>query len=183
MPRLFVAVELPPAVRTDLTALRRDIPGARWVKPDQMHITLRFIGADVPDDRVEPIRGALATVTGAAFSLTLRGVGRFPPDNRRPPRVLWAGLDKAPALFTLHRAVERALATVGFPPEDRPFSAHITLARVNARQPVPQADRFLRAHADFATGPFPVDQFVLFQSALSPQGPRYQQLGVYPLLG
>jgi RNA 2',3'-cyclic 3'-phosphodiesterase len=181
MPRLFVAVELPPAVRADLAALRADIPGARWVKPEQMHLTLRFIGADVPDDRVEPIREALATVTGAAFSLTLRGVGRFPPGDRKPPRVLWAGMDKAPALFALQHSVESALAAVGFPPEDRPFSAHITLARVNARQPIPQADRFLRAHADFAAGPFPVDQFVLFQSALSPQGPRYQQLGIYPL--
>jgi len=181
MPRLFVAVELPPAVRADLGALRADIPGARWVKPEQMHLTLRFIGADVPDDRVKPIQDALATVTGAAFSLTVRGVGRFPPGDRKPPRVLWVGLDKAPALFALHGGVESALATAGFPPEDRPFSAHITLARVNARQPVPQADRFLRAHADFAAGPFPVEQFVLIQSALTPQGSRYQTIGVYPL--
>ena len=181
MPRLFVAVELPPAVRADLGALRADIPGARWVKPEQMHLTLRFIGADVPDDRVKPIQDALATVTGAAFSLTVRGVGRFPPGDRKPPRVLWVGLDKAPALFALQRGVESALATAGFEPEDRPFSAHITLARVNARQPVPQADRWLRAHADFVAGPFAVDQFVLIQSTLTPQGSRYQTIGVYPL--
>lgn len=181
MPRLFAAVELPPAIREELGGLRANIPSARWVKPEQMHITLRFVGADVPASQVAPIQDALATVAGAAFWLTLRGVGRFPPAGRRPARVLWVGLDHEPALLDLHRRVEAALNLVGFAPEDRPFNAHITLARLNAREPVPQVERFLRAHTDFAAGPFPVEQFVLLQSTLTPQGARYQPLGVYPL--
>jgi 2'-5' RNA ligase len=83
MPRLFIAIDLPPTVKDALAALETPIPTARWVKPEAMHLTLRFIGADVPDEQVQPIQSALAEIDSAPFKLVLRGVGRFPQGKKR----------------------------------------------------------------------------------------------------
>lgn len=172
MPRLFVAIDIP--FKDQLQDLKTDIPTARWVQPQQMHLTLRFIGADVPDKQVEPIKSALMSVTFAPFELTVAGVGRFPAGQKKPPRVLWVGTQPQPALLELHKIVETALAGVGFPPEDNPFKAHITLARLKA--PSSEFDQFLVDHADFHAGTFTVHQFILFSSLLTPQGSRYSHL-------
>lgn len=180
MPRLFVAIDLPPQVKDALAALETHIPTARWVKPEAMHLTLRFIGGDVPDAQVEPIQSALAQVEADAFTLALHGVGRFPP-GKKPPSVLWVGLVDQPALLTLHGEIERALAAVGFPPESRPFSPHLTLARLKATRPVREADAFLADNREFTAGPITVDAFHLYASLLAPQGPRYTREGSYRL--
>jgi 2'-5' RNA ligase len=181
MPRLFVAIDLPDPLKDRIAALKTDIPTARWVKPQAMHLTLRFIGAEVPAEKVDPIREALAGIEAQAFDVTLGGVGRFPPSRKKAPRVLWVGIQAAPALLTLHDAVERALEPVGFKPEKRPFNPHITLARLKTHKPTPQADAFLAEQADFVAGTFHVDRFILYQSELTPQGAIYTHLGVYRL--
>lgn len=181
MPRLFVAVELPDDVKDQLHKLRVNIPTARWVKPEQMHLTLRFIGADVPQDEVQSIIDALAQVDVSSFDLTLRGVGRFPDNERRGARVLWVGIQQQPVLHDLHRQVESALRTVGIEPEARGFSPHLTLARLRAYKTPGEVPDWLRKRADFRVEPFRVDRFVLFSSVLSPQGPTYTEVAVYPL--
>jgi 2'-5' RNA ligase len=127
MPRLFVAIDLPDAIKQQLLDLQTHIPTARWTKLEQMHLTLRFIG-EVPDEQVAPIKSSLATVTASPFELTLRNVGHFPPGKRTLPRVLWVGIDKQPALNDLHQQIESALSQLGFKPDNKSFSPHITLA-------------------------------------------------------
>jgi RNA 2',3'-cyclic 3'-phosphodiesterase len=173
MPRLFVAVDLPETHKRRLSGLQTDIPSARWSRPQQMHLTLRFIGADVPAEQVEPIKTALRSIHAGGFDLELRGVGRFPLGSRKAPRGLWVGIQPQPALNDLHHQVESALAGIGIAPDDRPFSPHITLARLKAHKLSPQAEAFLAAQADFRAEPFTVTEFLLISSTLTPGGSKY----------
>lgn len=176
--RLFVAIDLPDAVKDQLDALRAPLPGARWVGRPQMHLTLVFIGET---DRGAAAKAALEQVRAAPFELLLSGTGRFPPGSRQAPRVLWVGVAPQPALLALQAQVAAALAAAGFPAEGRPYSPHLTLARVKAEHPLPEADRFLAAHAGFRAGPVRVESFRLYASDLTPQGARYTPQAVYAL--
>lgn len=178
MPRLFVAIDLPDDIRDRLTELCKGISGAKWVSRDQMHLTLRFIG-DVDEKPFQAIRTLLGDIRCEPFEVTLKGVGQFPPKGAA--RVLWVGLDAPPALNALQRKIELALTGLGLAPEDRPFSPHITLARMKA-PPLPEAMRqFMSKNATFETHPVPVSEFVLYSSFLRPEGPFYRHEGVYPL--
>jgi 2'-5' RNA ligase len=179
--RLFVAVEIPNEVKDQLVALRSDIPGASWVKRPALHLTLRFLGDGIDPIRLTPIQKALAAVKGAPFDVNLRGVGRFPEGDRRPARVLWAGIADQPALHTLQAAVEQTVGSVGFPPEERPFSAHITLARLKGEGNSKTVADFLEKHKGLRAEPFEVKEFHLVSSLLTPQGSAYRYEASFPL--
>lgn len=176
--RLFVAIDFPDTVKDQLSALQSDIPTARWVSRDQMHLTLNFIGET---DRIDAVRDALAGVQASSFDLTLSGVGRFPKRRREPPRVLWVGIDTEPALQDLYQQVTDTLSGIGFAPESRPFSPHITLARLKTQNPLAEVDEFLDDHRGLRVPPVAVSEFILFSSVLSPQGARYTHEAIYPL--
>lgn len=180
MPRLFVAIALPDALKETLTHLRADIPGAAWVKPPALHLTLRFLG-DVEAARVPALTTALNSLRAAPFSLALHGVGRFPLQARKPARVLWVGLAPQPALAALYGQIEQTVIRLGFPPDGHPFSGHITLARLKAERPLREVDDFLAAHWAFTATAFPVTEFTLYSSVLSPNGPAYTPEAVFPL--
>lgn len=181
MPRLFVAVEIPEAIKQKILTLQTKIPTARWVRPENMHITLRFIG-EVEPAQADAAESALGEVYGTPFRLALSGTGRFPPGKRKAPRVLWLGIQGTQPLAALHDRVEAALRAADLPPGDnKPFKPHITLARLKAQKPVPAADQFLETNADFSAGAFTVESFVLIESELTRDGPRYSQRAVYSL--
>lgn len=184
MPRLFTAVFPPADVRERLAALRdgpgTPLPTARWVRVEHFHLTLRFLGT-IEDAQAEAAQAALEAVSGAAFNLTVAGVGRFPPSASKAPRVLWAGVTGSAALDALYAGVEAAITQAGLPREGKPYKPHITLARLKTHKPTPEADRFLAAHADYHAGDFRVGEFVLVESALSPQGPHYTIRARYTL--
>ncbi len=178
--RLFVAIDLPEAVREALAALPEKFDGARWVSPAHMHVTLRFIGET---DTGDEIQAALATVTSPPLELAIAGVGRFPGNPRKPPRVLWAGLNAPESLASLYESISAALAPLKLPPDDAPFAPHVTLARTpNASAAVSEAARrFLARNASVASEPFAVTAFTLYQSALTPGGPVYSPVAAFPL--
>lgn len=183
MPRLFIALDLPPQPRQGLASLCSGIPGARWVSAEQLHLTLRFLG-QVPPDHVDAARARLAGVSVAAFRASLRGVGLFPPTptRRKPARVLWAGVDPPGPVAALKDALDAAL---GPDPEsaDRAFSPHVTLARFKEPPPPDALARFLEQHRALASAPFPLDAFHLYESRTLPGGPVYIPLATYPLTG
>lgn len=181
MPRLFVAVDIPDDIKKRLTSLQTPIPTARWVKPEQTHLTLRFIGDGIPEEQGKAVQSVLADVAVSPFDLTVRGVGRFPPGNRKPPRVLWVGIENQPVLTDLHHQVETALHSLGFSLDLKGFSPHLTLARLKTYQPMKEVDTFLTRHAEFEAGSFTVSRFVLYSSVLSPQGSKYTAVAVYDL--
>ncbi len=151
-----------------------------WVAPDNVHLTLKFLGG-VEAARLDAVAGALAgAVAGCRpFDLTVRGLGAFPTPAR--PRVLWAGADEGAALAaTLARRVDDALVALGFPAESRAFSAHVTLGRVRAPRSNPRLVEALAGGAAF--GRQRVDRLALMRSELSPRGARYTELAAVPLV-
>lgn len=175
MPRLFVAIDLPAAVTAKLA--RNQPPpmaGVRLVEPGQMHLTLHFIG----EADIGRMAAALQTVARPAFSLTLEGVGQFPPVGKAV--TLWAGIRDNAELRELHMAVAVALAVEGYRPEARLYSPHITLARCKPEVPAGVVTEFL-AQAAFSLS-VPVTAFGLYSSTLIGDAPVYRRERSFPLL-
>ncbi len=179
MTRLFIALDLPDPVKDALGTLSSGIPGAKWVKRDQMHLTLRFIG-EADEARFAAIKAALASVQAEPFQIRLKGVGQFPAKGK--PRVVWAGVQAPPILTQLQRQIETTLLRQGLAPEEKPFSAHITLARFKLPPPAEPTRAFFARHANFQTDTIPVEAFILYSSILAPQGATYRREGMYRLV-
>ncbi len=189
--RAFLAVQLPDDVTAALGHLadqiaRAGVGGLRPVRPENMHLTLKFFG-NVDARQVEAI---VDTVTHTAktirpFTLRLGNVGAYP--NNRSPRVLWVGLDGDVALLQdAHRRVETALKQIGIKPDSREFSPHLTIARIRDRASHTERRRAAEAlfSAEFRSGlPVPVDRISLMRSILQPEGPQYTSLAEIPLGG
>jgi 2'-5' RNA ligase len=177
MPRLFIAVDLPEKIKKNLKSMAFGIPGAKWVSPEQLHLTVRFIG-EVDGALFSDIKNILDEINSAAFSLQLKGVGYFPP--RGAPRVLWIGLEKSEPLQLLKKKIDTKLLRVGVEPEGRKFSPHITLARLK-KSPVHKIANFLSGNGLFSQEPFQVEDFKLYSSILSPKGAYHKVERIYPL--
>lgn len=175
MIRLFTALALPPELAGRLAALEAGIPGARWVEPRNLHITLRFIG-EVDGGMAQEVHECLAEIRAAAFEVTLSGFGTF---GSRSPNALWAGVEKAPELTHLQAKVDSALARAGVAAEGRKFVPHVTLARLK-NAPVPRLQAFIAGHSPFRDA-FMAESFVLFRSHLGRGGAEYEALAEYPL--
>ncbi|MCL6481247.1 MAG: RNA 2',3'-cyclic phosphodiesterase [Firmicutes bacterium] len=183
--RLFVALDVGEAVRERLGALIRELaplcPGARWVQPDSMHVTLKFIGA-VAAEEVERIRAALATLAWPGpIEMVIRNTGFFP--NAKHPRVFWAGIEAPPALSELAAAVEAQLEPLGVPRESRAFHPHLTLARFKSEAGLAQLQQALARRGPVEFGRVVATRFHLYESRLRTSGAVYTRLATFPLEG
>jgi len=167
--RLFVAIDLPETVQERLAGLSCGLPGARRVPPEQLHLTLRFIG-EVDAALMQDIHHALSEVTVVPFFLQLAGVGFFPP--RKQPQLIWAGVEKNEQLVRLRNRIEYRLVRLGLEPERRKFFPHITLARLR-RTPSSRVAGFMQEHSLFYSTPFQVTRFRLYSSVLNSRGSRH----------
>lgn len=172
MPRLFIAIHLPQAVKSGLLRLKTSIPTARWSDNRQFHLTLRFLG-DIDQNRVGNVESALSQIALPAFEMSLKGVGCFPENINKPTRVLWAGISAPKTLFDLQKQVELAMIGAGFGEQDKPFSPHITLARLKTDKPLGVVKSFLDANRDYVSEIFQVTHFALVESRLDPRGAVY----------
>lgn len=172
MVRLFAGIALPEAHRQRLSLIGHGIEGARWVAPENLHITLRFIG-EVDEDVAEDITRALETVTAEPFAITIKGVGAF----GHPPHALWAGVEDQPAgaLAQLYANVESAMVREGLEPEHRKYTPHVTLARFR-KVNMSRVARFMEGSGGLALEPFDVTGFSLFRSHLRPEGAEYERI-------
>jgi 2'-5' RNA ligase len=182
--RLFVAVHLPDEIRGRLAAVQDRLRSIRadvsWVRPGNIHLTLKFLG-EVEPARLDRIRAALGGVARETESCeaSVAGVGSF---GGRIPRVIWAGIvEGAEALRALAVRVDAAMAGVGFPRESRPFSPHLTLGRVRSPRNAAELLGALRAEGRADFGATRVTAFFLMQSQLNPQGSIYTVIDSYPL--
>ncbi len=189
MIRAFVAVDVPNDARAALSEaqarLKRAHVGVKvsWTKIENLHLTLQFLGY-VEEPAIDKITMALESVATqcGAFDLPVRGAGGF-PDERRP-RVLWVGCDDgAGKLNALAQAVQTAMRPLGFEPERRDFSAHLTLGRVKFPSPDAALTRALDSIKNDAFGTLRVDSLHLYESQLHPEGSVYTKLSSYFLIG
>jgi 2'-5' RNA ligase len=175
--RLFVALSLPETLRSRLCGLCSGLPGARWVAPENLHLTLRFIG-EVDGREAEDIDAALSGIRFPRFPLTLSGVGEF-GDGRRL-RSVWVGVESNELLERLQAKVEQAVQRAGQPPEKRRFKPHVTLARFKSH-PGGKLQDYFTERALFRCPPFEVTGFTLYSSYLAHEGAIYAPEAVYPL--
>ena len=190
--RTFVALPLSEAMHEQLAEvqkrLQRRCPerSVRWVAPKSIHLTLFFLGEILPD-YLTSIHEALTVVARAMppFTFEVGGLGAFP--NVRHPNTLWVGLQEPTGhLALLHRAVNEALAKVGFKPEDRAFNPHLTLGRVNRRAYDEELRRIEKALTETTVGLLGTvegKEIILFRSILKSGGAEYTPLEVFPLGG
>ena len=183
--RLFVALEIPAgparALSERAALLARELPPAKWVRRENLHLTMVFLG-EVERDELEALDAALEAPfrRAAPFELAVGGAGTFPP--RRPARVAWVGLAAPPALERLQAGVAEAASPFAErTPDRRRFHPHLTLGR--CRRPWPRAavERWRRGFDELDVEPFAVDDGVLVESRLSPRGPAYRTLERYPM--
>lgn len=176
MVRLFAGVEIPPEVADSLATLRGGLPGARWIDPDNYHLTLRFIG-DIDDATARDVAFMLGAVRRPAFDLRLDGLSSF--GGRKPRAVIATAAAGAP-LMELQAELERLIQRVGLEPETRKFTPHVTLARLRDSSSRQVAD-YLALRGHFRSAAFPVTRFVLFSSRASVGGGPYIVEAAYPL--
>ncbi len=176
--RLFVGLGLPEGLAARLATLEAGLPGAQWVLPENMHLTLRFIG-EVTENDAADIDEMLAGISAPGFDLHLQGVGTFGEGHKT--RAVWVGLVPSAPLAHLQTKVESACVRGGQPPEGRKFSPHVTLARFNHAADANRLQRFIEGSAMFSAGPWTVDHFTLFESRLGKSGAVYTPLADYEL--
>lgn len=178
MPRLFTALELPTEIRESLAMLRGGLPGARWIDPENYHITLRFIG-DVDDIVARDVVETLDHIGRHGFELRIDGLSAF---GGRKPRAVIATVPPLPALIELQAEHERRLRRVGLEAEGRKFTPHVTLARLRDSSNQQVAD-YLSGRGAFRSLPFHAGRFVLLSSRASVGGGPYVTEAEYPLTG
>ena len=182
--RSFIAIELPQEIKAELTSLEEKLkvgkhPGVKWVDPVGIHLTLKFLGGVTPD-KITEIVEAISRVAQDASPLTLEigELGTFPSWQR--PQVVWVGLTgEISKLAALQKNVDTALVPLGFSPESRSFTAHLTLARLRESVPTQERQRFGQLVASTRFEPshaFEVDALSLMKSQLTPTGAIYSRL-------
>jgi RNA 2',3'-cyclic 3'-phosphodiesterase len=195
--RIFIGIDLDPEVRTRIERFLEGVEGfapeARWVRPDSLHITLKFVGEQTAE-RVQAITEHLQLVESGAFEIRAGGYGFFP--TAKAPRVFWIGIHSGPQLAELGEKIDIATAELGIPREDRPYSPHLTLARASARRSSgspkwrkgdgPNAtfavlEKRLAAMGELDFGAMTAHEFILYQSHLSPKGSKYTKLQRFPM--
>ena len=181
--RTFVAVLLPDEIRHrvahEVDALRRHASGVAWVATENLHITVKFLGR-VDEARLADVAAALQrAATVPSFEVDIRGLGAFPTAGR--PRVLWAGAPGSAAFTRLAEGIDQALVALGFPPEGRGFTPHVTLGRVREPRRDIALTEALEAAAARPFGALRVERVSLMRSDLSPRGARYTELAAVPL--
>lgn len=193
--RLFVALDIDQQIRERIasfvTETRGLVPAVRWVPPESLHVTLKFIG-ERPDVMVKGIENALGVISTSTFRLSFRGTGFFP--NEKSARVFWIGIQADAALADLAAQIERHLIPLGLEAEERAFSPHLTLARAgdgsgapgrqkgdrpNLRFSALQARLSTMAAPDFGT--MNASEFFLYRSQLSGRGAQYTKIARFPL--
>jgi 2'-5' RNA ligase len=185
--RAFIAVELSSSLRDTLGELQEDLKRAgveaRWVRPQGIHLTLKFLG-NIAAEQVQAVRSAMEEAVHGSKPIEARagGVGAFP--NERRPRVVWVGLEEPTgALVALQKRLDAALKPLGFKPENRPFKAHLTIARIKSPGRGAEVARALADQEDVDFGKIVVDKIVLYKSTLKPTGAMYTRLEEVALEG
>lgn len=181
--RCFIAVEIPRSIREAIGAVTDNLgqtgSDIRWISPDNIHLTIKFLGM-TDELKVPAIKKALLEklVPYQPFYITISGVGYF-PDSRRP-RILWIGIEPEAQLPGLLRDVEETMISLGFPREKKPFSGHLTIGRVRSPRRIAETVAVLDSFTGHCFGSLEVKKIDLMRSILKPAGAEYSTLAEIP---
>jgi 2'-5' RNA ligase len=186
--RCFIAIDIDEKIRIALGDLQQQLRNGvdvkkgdvNWVNPDNIHLTLKFLG-EIKDEKVAEVCNIVKAVAGRhkSFELDIESVGHF---GGRSPKVLWVGTGKgAENLLELQEDIEKSLALAGWPEETREFAGHLTLCRIRHPAAGMKLAQVSEDYKDFKLGTMPADSVSVYQSELKPSGPVYTLLGNYKL--
>ncbi len=186
MKRLFLALPITDEAKAELAAaqavLASSLPGAKWVSPDGMHLTLKFLGYVnyelIGESLVKPVQKAARQLKMYTFSLN--GLGAFPSEKR--PRVVWAGVSDGGESEKLAGLLDEAIEPIGFPAEGRKFTPHITLARIKDPRVIKNPEIFNKAGMAVKRLEISARSLILYESVLDREGAKYFALTEFPLL-
>ena len=183
--RCFIAIELPEAVKSTLSGIEEELKKSkadvRWIKPDNIHLTLKFFG-NIEEKKTEKIIEIMESICNqyAPFTIEIKGMGTFP--NIKSPRVLWVGIEGNDTLKTLQKEIENKMESIGFEREDRAFTAHLTLGRFRSSIEKEGLLKAVKLHEkDTFVGSINVQSLSLIRSDLHPEGARYSKIIDIPL--
>lgn len=181
--RIFIAIDITPAIRESIRALLAELKQTeariRWSRPESLHITLKFLG-EVPAQRIGDVKAGLTAIrTPAPFSISVQGSGFFP--GERSPRVIWVGVDGGKDLGALASLIEQALEPMGFPREKRPYSAHLTLGRIDGAANINAVRELLRQKEPLLLGSFAANEYFLYESSPACGGSVYTKLAGFEM--
>lgn len=185
--RSFIAIELSEELKAGLEEiqkkLRRSDADVKWVRPEGIHLTLKFLGSVTPEELERVSRAVEPAVAGVKpFELTLKSLGCFP--STRSPRVIWVGVDGGgEEVCCLQRIVEGQAAAAGFPPEERAFQPHLTVGRVRSSRGKAALARLVEENQGVNLGSLRADAVHLFRSDLRPSGAVYTKMKTFPMKG
>lgn len=182
--RLFVAIEIPREIRDALAVFLKEMrgiaPQAKWVRAENLHVTLKFLG-ETEAPKAKTIESTLGSIHSAQpVTLEFRGLGFFPNDKR--PRVFWAGMEASANLKALTEDIDHSLHRLGFPLEDRPFTPHLTLARFNPPGLPSKLGSAVSDHSSRSFGSLTTREFHLIESKLKSTGAEYTTLKSFPFV-
>lgn len=182
--RLFIAIEIPGEIRATLTAflteLRVVAPKVKWVRAENLHITLKFLG-NTDTSKLEQIKSALKAIRSPQpVTLQFCGLGFFPSEKH--PRVFWTGMESSANLRPLAQDIDNAMHQIGFPPEDRPFTPHLTLARFDPPGLPPSLGTAVGKQASRSFGSLSACEFHLIESKLKSTGAEYTTVQSFPFV-
>ncbi len=183
--RAFISIEVPDDMKLQLQkvqdCIKKGVTGVNWVRPEGIHLTLKFLG-DIDEGMIEKIGESIkkATERSSAFLIRLSGLGVFP--NPKFPRVVWVGVKEgAESLKELQRNLEKAMAKLGLPTEDREFKPHLTLGRIKSQERRDELLKAIEELRNFEAGPFEAREISMIKSDLKPGGAVYARLLAVPL--
>lgn len=175
--RLFIAIQLPSEVKEELHGLMQNVSGIHWQNYKQLHITLKFLG-DTESQQLDKLTEKLSSIKHSPFKFTCKDFGYFPEGKQ--PRVLWMGVVNEAPLINLQNAIEKGCARVGFEPDSRSFKPHITLGKIKGASKR-EVMSFINQHKRKRIEDIPVEEFVLYESKLSPNGATHKPLTRFSL--
>ncbi len=182
--RCFIAIDIPADIRQSITDVigkcNQGSKGVKWVAPEKIHITLKFLG-EVKEDRIPAVQEKLVPVCAERdiFSIAIKGAGAFP--NFKYPNVLWIGIDESEELKRLYEDIEDVLSKLGFEKENRKFSPHLTIGRVKDRRGIEPVIKELYTFKDMFFGSMEVKEVLLMRSILKPAGAEYSKIAGFKL--
>ncbi|MGD8535642.1 MAG: RNA 2',3'-cyclic phosphodiesterase [Candidatus Aminicenantes bacterium] len=186
--RTFIAINLDPEIKkalsqfvSELNARSPERRGIRWVRPEAMHLTLKFLG-EINEEKVPRIESVLKRISEkhGPFPLRVKGTGYFPPKSKNP-RVLWVAVEEVDNLKRLQSHLEEEMESLGFPKERRTFHPHLTLGRVKTISNIKETLHFLETHRDKNFGEMEAKKITFFRSVLKPTGAEYSVLSEFEL--
>lgn len=182
--RCFIAIDMPEDIKRSISdfisKIDHKIKGIRWVLPENIHLTLKFLG-ELEDNQIKEVKKKISDISSnhSNFDINISKIGGFP--TLKKPNILWIGIEESENLKALYDDIENSLLEIGFEKEDRKFSPHLTIGRVKDKRDIDSVIKAIASFQNFYFGTAKVNEILLMRSILKPSGAEYSKIEIFNL--